>query len=150
MRVIRARLDIVPEALPTFQLAVTDLERSQGIRILQYPGARVRIIIHKGAAGQYAGYYQQNGAWHNIMVGFDRPAQLYAVLLHEIGHYLGLTHTAGGVMAPVLGKTTLSLRTRAAWCGQIASEHAKFSLTSSRTAIRTRTYETYCCPRDAF
>lgn len=150
MRVYRARLDITPAALPTYQLVAADLERSQGIRLVESPTAKLRIIINSGAAGSHAGYYQQNGSWHNIVVSFDHPAQMYAVLLHEIGHFLGLDHEPRGVMAAELGKSKLSFRNRAGWCGQIAAAHAKFCLTSSRTAIRTRTYETYCCPRDRF
>lgn len=64
------------------------------------------------------GWHDNKGGKNHIeLAGMLRGSMLYITLLHEIGHSLGLSHYAQGVMAGALNerKQNLTLRARRLW-----------------------------------
>ena len=96
-------------------------------------GCGVWCPVESGPEGQHADYPDAIGLYHfqsdKIWVRDDQEgAALYRVVLHELGHALGLEHHKGrGIMAPKrhsrspdFQRTAPTLRQRRRWAAEIA------------------------------
>ena len=115
-----AVVNATKEQLHVVQCLERDLKE-----LVSLPYCAKIAFVHKLEGPEWLGSWDgTNIELHNTLVN----AALYRVLLHEIGHMVGLEHSSGIMAATVPRSGKLSVANRRKWCLELARKIVKHNI----------------------